>query len=366
MNGLPALDDIQQAADAIYAYLDPTPQINWPLLDQLCGIEVWVKHENHLPTGSFKVRGGIWYVENKVSARTTCNNAIQENMTQDKGELQERTQEERTQEERTQEERTRAKPAQAKANAGLIAATRGNHGQSIAFAARKHKLPVLIVVPEGNNQEKNAAMDAFGANLIVHGRDFDEAKKHAEKLAEQNALLMVPSFDPLLVAGVATYALELFTKAPPLDCVYVPIGLGSGICGVIAARDALGLTTDVVGVVSSNANAYQQSFQAGKKCTTLSAATIADGLAVRTPDDRALAEIIAGAARIVDVTEDEITDAMKTLFVATHNLAEGAGAASLAALIKEKNSLQARAKKPRCAIILSGGNVAWDLFNRLP
>ena len=319
MQSLPELEEIKQAGCTIYDYLAPTPQINWPLLDEICGTKVWVKHENHLPTGSFKVRGGLWFVNNAGKA----------------------------------------------AKAGLIAATRGNHGQSIAFAAGHFGLPVYIVVPENNNPEKNAAMRAYGANVIVHGHDFDDAKLEAEKLAEQKSLLMVPSFDPLLVCGVATYALELFTKLPSLARIYVPMGLGSGICGVIAARDALNVDTEVIGVVAERANAYQLSFETGRKCSTTSADTIADGLAVRNPDETALAIVRKSVSRIIAVSESEIEEAMKTVFVATHNLAEGAGAAGIAGLIKDSKSEFAPTQKQACGVILSGGNVAFDTMAKL-
>ena len=319
---LPNLDQIEQAARTIYNYLSPTPQINWPLLDQLCGSEVWLKHENHLPTGSFKVRGGLWYVSklaNKVYGQTTK---------------------------------------------GLIAATRGNHGQSIAFAAKKFDLQATIVVPEKNNPEKNDAMTAYGADLIVHGRDFEEAKLEAKKIARQQELLMVPSFDPVLVCGVASYALELFKNTPTLDNVYVPIGLGSGICGVIAARDALNLKTQVIGVVAANANAYEQSFNTKEYCSTKMAMTIADGLAVRNPDETALSIMLNSVSRVISVSDQEIQSAMKTLYRATHNLAEGAGAAALAGLIKDNESDITR-QRSRSGVILSGGNVAFDVLTSI-
>lgn len=317
---LPNLQEIQGAAKYIYRYIDPTPQISWPLLDQLCHTNVWVKHENHLPTGSFKVRGGLWFAKNKIADSNLS---------------------------------------------GIVAATRGNHGQSVAFAAQKYQVPATIVVPEGNNAEKNAAMIAYGANLIVHGNDFDDARLYAEDLASSDTLMMVPSFDPLLVCGVATYGLELFSKLPALKRVYVPIGLGSGICGIIAARDALQLETEIIGVVASAADAYLQSFESGKKCETSSAQTIADGLAVRTPNDQALAVIQQAVTRIVAVSDAQISTAMKSLFVATHNVAEGAGAAAFAALIKDQSSRFSLGNDAQVAVVVSGGNVSSDIFKSL-
>lgn len=319
---LPSLQQIEQAARTVYEHLSPTPQINWPLLDEHCRCEVWLKHENHLPTGSFKVRGGVWFAKDVVTR------------------------------------------ADERAVNGLITATRGNHGQSIAFAAKHFHLNTTIVVPENNNPEKNEAMKAYGAKLIMHGRGFEEAQLQAEKIAKQRELLMVPSFDPILVCGVATYALELFNNAPSLDRVYVPIGLGSGICGVVAVKEALKLDTEIVGVVAANANAYQQSFEAKSHCRTESAETIADGLAVTYPDATALSIVLDSVARVISVSDEEIAAAMKALFVATHNLAEGAGAAALAGLIKDNKSGVARSHS-RSGVILSGGNVAFDTLSNL-
>ena len=302
-------DDIEQAAHQVYQVMPATAQYPWPLLAERLGCTVWVKHENHTPTGAFKVRGGItfmhWLKRTHPSAR------------------------------------------------GIVTATRGNHGQSLALAARALDLRALIVVPEGNSLEKNHAMRGFGGEVVEWGRDFDEAREEAARLAQAQGLYLVPPFHTELVKGVATYALELFTAAPDLHTVYVPIGCGSGICGVIAARDALGLDTQVVGVVSTEAAAAKLSFEAEEICETATATTFADGLAVRKPIPEAFAIYGAAAARIVSVTEDEIAEAMRVDYTDTHNLAEGAGAAALAALIQEREAMAGR----RVGVILSGGNV---------
>ena len=311
-----SLEDVESAAAIVYAAMPPTPQYAWPLLARRTGCEVWVKHENHTPIGAFKVRGGLVYM-----ARLKRNQP---------------------------------------AVAGVISATRGNHGQSIALAAARTGIAATIVVPLGNSVEKNAAMRAFGAELVEAGHDFDAARETAMRLAGERGLSMVPSFHRDLVCGVATYALELFRTAPPLDTVYVPIGLGSGICGVIAVRDALGLSTKVVGVVSTEAPAYALSFAAGKVVATNSADTMADGMAVRGPDQEALKVILKGADRIVKVSDAEIALAMRAYYEDTHQLAEGAGAAALAALMQERERLAGK----RVGLILSGGNIDRPLYLR--
>ena len=305
---------LEDAAKAVHAVFPPTPQRRWPLLERRAGCEVWVKHENHAPTGAFKVRGGLTYLASLV----------------------------------------RREPAVA----GVLAATRGNHGQSVAFAAARHGLPAVIVVPHGNSREKNAAMRAFGAELIEHGTDFQEAYEYAGALARERGLHFVNSFDAALVLGVATYALELFTAAPELDVVYVPIGMGSGISGVIAARDALGLRARIVGVVSEALPSYQRSFVEGRPISTPPGTTIADGLACRVPNPTAVATIGAGAERVVAVSEPAIRAAMRHYFTDTHNVVEGAGAAPLAAVLEERESLRGR----KVAVIASGGNVDADVF----
>jgi threonine dehydratase len=311
----PTLATLERAARRVYAAMAPTPQVAWPLVARRAGTEVWVKHENHTPTGAFKVRGGLNLVAELVESG--------------------------------------APPA------GLISATRGNHGQSLAYATRRHGLACTIVVPRGNSPSKNEAMRAFGAELVEHGRDFDESRLHAHALAAGRGLAFVGPFEPALVAGVATYALELFRGAPPLDRVYVPIGCGSGIAGLIAARDALGLATRIVGVVSTAANAYARSFRAGAIVETATANTMADGMAVRVPVPAAFEVIRRGAEDVVEVDDAAVAAAMRALFDDTHQVAEGAGAAPLAALLADPR----RAGK-RCAVVLSGGNVDRDVYLR--
>ncbi len=307
------LADVESVLPVVRAAMPPTPQYAWPLLKARTGVEVVVKHENHTPIGAFKVRGGLAYAE------------------------------------RLKRERPHVK--------GVVTATRGNHGQSLAFACGRAGVPITVVVPFGNSVEKNAAMRAFGAELIEHGRDFDEARERAVAIAAERSYEYGPSFNRDLVAGVATYAHELFTAFSDLHTVYVPIGLGSGICGVIGVRDALAPATRVVGVVSSEANAYRLSFAAGRVVPTNSCITFADGVAVRNPDAEALAMIRRGAERIVEVSDDEVAEAIRILFSDTHTLAEGAGAAALAALIKERDALQGK----RVAVIATGQNIdrAW-------
>jgi len=311
---LPSLDDLESAARLVHAVMAPTPQLRWPLLCERAGAELWVKHENHTPIGAFKVRGGLTYMS----------------------------------------ELKRREPG----IAGVITATRGNHGQSVAFAAGRVGLRAVIVAPHGNSVEKNAAMRALGGELIEHGHDFQAAYECAMGLAAERNLHPLRSFHPWLVAGVGTYALELFRSVPDLDTVYVPIGLGSGIVGTIAARNALGLQTRVVGVVAENAACYALSFARKQPVSTNSADTIADGMACRVPDADALAVILKGAERVVTVTEDEIKAAMRHYFTDTHNVAEGAGAGPLAALLKERAAMQGK----RVAVILSGGNIDRPLY----
>ena len=308
------LETLETAADFVRRVMPPTPQFCWPLLSRRIGTELWVKHENHTPIGAFKLRGGLVYLDEvKRSHPDIC---------------------------------------------GVVTATTGNHGQSIALAAARLELEATIVVPHGNSIEKNRAMEGFGARLIEAGRDFQAAYEYAVALAERERLHLVRSFDALLVRGVASYGLELFRAVPDLDTVYIPIGLGSGICGVIAAREALGLTAEIVGVVSENAATYALSFAAGKPVSTNSADTMAGGLAVRVPDPEALDIICRGAARIVTVSEAEIRRAVRILFTDTHNVAEGAGAAPLAAALQERDRLRGK----RVAVIQSGGNIDRNLF----
>nr|WP_211213564.1 threonine dehydratase [Solimonas variicoloris] len=319
MSAVPAmprytLDELRDAARSVQAAMTPTPAQRWPLLEAALGTEVWLKHENHTPLGAFKLRGGLVYFERLLRREPDI--------------------------------------------AGVICATRGNHGQSVAFAAARAGLRSVIVVPHGNSREKNAAMRALGAELIEHGEDFQAAREHAEGLATARGLHLVPSFHDDLVLGVASYALELFESAGPLDVVYVPIGLGSGICGTIAARDALGLATEIVGVVSAGAPAYARSLAAGRALPHPVSTQIADGMACRVPEPRALAIIGAGAARVVEVSDAEVAAAMRLLFETTHNVAEGAGAASTAAALQARDALAGR----RIGLILSGGNIDRPLY----
>ena len=307
---------LESAAETVYRHMTPTAQIHWPLLSARTGAEVWVKHENQTPIGAFKIRGGLTYMTGLKERQPDC--------------------------------------------PGVISATRGNHGQSIALAAAKVGIPATILVPYGNNPEKNAAMRAFGADLIEHGADFNEALDQAVDLASEKGLHLIPAFDAGLVAGVGTYGLEFLSAVPDLEAIYVPIGMGSGISGVISAREALGLKTEVIGVVAENAACYARSFEAGKPVTTNNAETIADGMAVRVPDPSALEIIMGGAARIVTLSEAEILAAMGHYFTDTHNTSEGAGAAPLAALLQERSKMAGK----KVGLILSGGNADKDLFAR--
>ena len=314
---LPSLAEIESAAETVYAAMPPTPQYCWPLLSDRAGAEVWVKHENHTPTGAFKVRGGLVYLDDLVRNRPDVRR--------------------------------------------VVTATRGNHGQSIAFAARQRGLQATIFVPEGNAREKNAAMRSFGAELVVTGHDFQESRERAEAMVEEQDLYMVASFDPRLVRGVASYPLELFRAVHDLDTVYVPIGLGSGISATIAARDALGLKTEVVGVVAENAAAYKLSFEAGRPVSTNSSVTLADGMACRVQEPDAVEIILQGAARVVALSEAEIADAMRAFYTDTHNLAEGAGAAAYGALLQERERMGGK----KVAVMLCGGNVDADVFAKI-
>ncbi len=309
---LPGKADIDAAADLVYGAFPATPQRVWPLLAERAGTEVWVKHENHTPIGAFKIRGGLAYM------------------------------------------------AQCDADS-MVTATRGNHGQSVAYAARQAGKRVTVVVPEGNSREKNAAMRAFGADLAVHGRDFQDSLEHALSMADAEGLHFLPSFHPALVAGVATWGYELLRAAPHLDVLYVPIGLGSGICGAIAAREALGLGTEIVGVVARKAASYALSFEAGRAVSTNSADTMADGMACRTPNEAALEIVLKHAARIVTVDDNEIEAAMRHYFTDTHNVIEGAGAAPLAALLKERESMAGKT----VGLVASGGNIDIEVYRRV-
>ena len=308
------LSDLEQARNVVAAAMPPTPQYRWPGLCRRAGCEVWLKHENHTPIGAFKVRGGLVYLDHLKRS----------------GQLPPR----------------------------MITATRGNHGQSIPFAARRHGVQVTVYVPKCNSVEKNAAMVGWGAELVEFGQDFDEARVEAARVAEEEDALWVPAYHPFLMLGVATYALEFFNAVKDLDAVYVPIGMGTGICGLIAARDMLGLKTEIIGVAAANAPAIAESFKAGRVVETASAQTIADGMACRVPMSAPLAIIRAGAADVVEVGEAELAAAMRTLYTDTHNVAEGAGAAAFAALMQQRE----RQAGKKVGVILSGGNVDAEVF----
>ncbi len=314
---LPKREDIEAAGKIVYEVMAPTAQYCWPLLSERLGTELWLKHENHTPVGAFKIRGGLVYFTDLAKS----------------GQVPK----------------------------GVISATRGNHGQSVGLAARRQGIAAKIVVPRGNSTEKNAAMNALGVDLIEYGDQFQDAREYAGKLAEELSLLMVPSFHPLLVAGVATYSLELLTAVPDLHVVYVPIGLGSGICGMMAARQALGHKTKIVGVVSAHARAYALSFAAKKPVESPVSTQLADGVACSTTDPEALELILNGVERIIEVTDAEVAEAMCTIFECTHNVSEGAGAAGFAAAMKEKEKL----KGLKVGTVLSGGNVDRALFAKV-
>ena len=308
------LDQLKQAAHFIHKKMPPTPQYQWPLLNEKVGIPLWVKHENHTPTGAFKIRGSYTFIDWLKRTHPEV--------------------------------------------PGIVTATRGNHGQGQSLAATALGMTAKIVVPHGNSVEKNQAMAAFGGQIIECGDNFDMARSEAVRLAEEENLFPVPAFHPAIVRGVSSYALELFSHVPDLDAVYVPIGCGSGICSLIAVRDLLGLRTEIVGVVSTEADAAKQSFEAGKLIATKTANTFADGMAVPTPVAEAFEIYRKGASRIISVSDDQVAEAMRLLFATTHNVVEGAGAAALAAVIRDRECLQGK----QVAIVVSGGNVDTDVF----
>jgi len=311
---LPNLTEIIAAAEIVYSVMPPTPQYCWPLLCERVGTEIWVKHENHTPVGAFKIRGGLVYFAHCSQTDILRN--------------------------------------------GVITATRGNHGQSVGFAARRYGVPATVVVPFGNSVEKNAAMRALGVELIEYGDDFQSSREQAVRMAKENELHMLPSFHPLLIAGVATYSRELLLAVNNIDIVYVPIGLGSGICAMVAVRDALGLKTEIVGVVSAHASAYAESFVSKRVVESLVGTKLADGMACRVPEPDALEIIWRGVDRVVAVSDEEVANAMRVLFECTHNVSEGAGAAATAAAIQERSRIAGR----KVAVVVSGGNVDGDVF----
>jgi threonine dehydratase len=314
---LPAIEEIQAAQELVYGVMSPTPQYAWPLLCERLGTEVWVKHENHTPIGAFKARTAVLYIANLFR--------------------------------------------QGQGPAGLVTATRGNHGQAVALAAKRFQVPAHIVVPRGNSTEKNAAMRAQGGDLIEFGVDFQEAKEHAQELASKHGWHFVPPFHRDIVTAVATYWLEFFSKTPDLDVVYVPIGQGSGISACCAVRNGMNLKTQIVGVVPEGAPAYALSFEARRKIAAPVTTLLGDGMACRVPDDAALEVVFENVDRVVQVSEDEIRQAMKIYFTDTHNVVEGAGAAGLAAALKEKQVLAGK----RVGLVITGGNVDFEVFARV-
>lgn len=311
------IGELEHATTIVRTLMPETPAYSWPLLAQRAGMQVVVKHENHTPTGSFKARGGFVYMELLRKSGLVPK--------------------------------------------GFVTATRGNHGQSIAIGAARCSVPALIVVPEGNSAEKNAAMEAFGGKLVVSGKDFDESRQAAAQIEREQDYHFIPSFHPNLVLGVATYAYELFTSHTDIDVIYVPIGMGSGISALISVRNLLGSKTEIVGVVAENAAAFSLSFNAGKALTTETALTFADGMACREPPTEALEMVLEGAARIIRVSEIEIAQAIRHLYTDTHNISEGAGAASLAALLKDEQ----RPKYKKAGVILTGGNIDMSKFSQI-
>lgn len=312
---LPNKQQLIAAANVVYDAMPATPQYCWPLINQALGCEVWIKHENHTPTGAFKVRGGLVYLHELAKRDQSVEH--------------------------------------------VVSATRGNHGLSVGFAAKRHGMTAHIVVPRGNSTEKNNAMRALGVDLIEFGEDFQDCREHAARLAKQNDWHMIPSMHPDLLSGVASYWMELFTAQPDLDVVFVPIGQGSGICAAVAAKQALGVKTKIVGVVSAHALAYKSSFEAGCKIEAPVSTQLADGLACRVPDDLSLEIILNSVDRVLAVSDAEVAVAMKLLFVATHNVAEGAGAAALAAAMQVKAGLQGL----KVGLPLCGGNVDAKQFS---
>jgi threonine dehydratase len=314
---LPSIPEIQAAGELIYRFMQPTPQYRWPLLQERLGTEVWVKHENQTPTGAFKARTAIAYVDALLKRNP--------------------------------------------ATRGLITATRGNHGQAVALAAKQFGLSATILVPHGNSREKNAAMRAQGGTLIEHGSDYQAAREKAEELAADQGLNMVQPYHYDIVRGVATYWLEFFSAVKDMDIAYVPIGMGSGICSAVAVRNGLGLKTKLIGVVSAQAPCYAKSFEQRKVVEVPTATRIADGLACRKPEEESLSILLENVDHIVEVSDDEVEDSMRHMFTDTHNVVEGAGATGLAAALKEKDQLYGK----RVGLVVTGANVDRDVFARV-
>ncbi|MEO7547000.1 MAG: threonine dehydratase [Ramlibacter sp.] len=313
-------EEVEAARQTVYAVMPPTPQYAWPLLRERLGLPVWVKHENHTPAGAFKVRGGLTYFAQ---------------LAKDQPALQ-----------------------------GVISATRGNHGQSVGAAARRHRMAATIVVPHGNSLEKNAAMRALGATLIEHGDDFQAAREHAIALARTRELHMVPSFHRDLIKGVMSYWVEFFesfVRGQEPEVVFVPIGQGSGFCAAAAARAHTGARSALIGVVSAHATTYLDSFRAGKVVEAPVTTQLADGMACRVADPEALDIVLRHADDVVTVTDAEVAQAMRVLFADTHNVAEGAGAAALAAVMQQRERWQGKS----VGIALTGGNVDSAVFAKV-
>ena len=306
---------LAEAREVVGRYVPRTPARRWPLVERETGTTTWIKHENHNPTGAFKVRGGLTFMSHLSDEQRRL---------------------------------------------GVVSASRGNHSQSLAYAGSVFGVPVTIVVPEGNSPDKNAATRAFGAQLVIHGTDFQESAEYSKVLAAERGLMAVPAIHPWLIEGVATYAAELHEDVPGLDVIYVPIGMGSGICANIAVRDLIGAGTEIVGVVAEAADAYAQSFEARRVITTPTADTFVDGVACRTPDANAVSIIVAGAARVVKVSDAQAAHAMTLMYRATHNLAEPAGAVALAAALVEQDRIKGR----RIAVVETGGNADFDVLTK--
>ena len=308
-------ESLARAREVVGRHVAASPALRWPLLEQALGAQVWVKHENHNPTGAFKVRGGLTFMAHHRADGP---------------------------------------------GGGVVSASRGNHSQSLAFSGAASGIPVTIVVPEGNSPDKNAATEAYGARLVVHGVDFQEALEHSRELADAEGLTPVPPLHPWLIEGVATYAAELHESVPDLDVIYVPVGMGSGACANILVRDLLGRSTEIVGVVAERAAAYALSFEAGEPVATETADTFVDGVACRTPDPLAVDTINRGAARIVRVSEQQAAEAMALHYRSTHNLPEPAGSLSLAGALAERDTLAGK----RVAVVQTGGNADYDVLQR--
>ena len=322
----PTLADVYDARTRVYRALKPTPLLRHPLLAQESGLDIRVKHENHNPTGAFKVRGGL----NLIGSLSV---------------------------------RGEAAPGGTNAQRrGVITATTGNHGQSIALACALGGVPCTIVVPLGNNPEKNAAMRAYGAELIEFGKDFDEAREKVEQLQHERQLRYVHSAnEPMLIAGVGTYALEIFEELPDVDVVIVPIGGGSGACGCAIVRSAIGSGAKIIGVQAARADAFARSWRGPSRVVGDSAATFAEGMATRVTFDLTFGILQKELDDIVTLTEEELADGIRLAVRTTHNLAEGAGAASLAAAVKLRSSLAG--KKIVC--VMSGGNIDRATLTRI-